>query len=403
MSAVNIENAFKSKDYQKQCDANGLRGFPIYMTQKTYADAKLEPNYRLRPQFQQPSLWTYDMKTGAFDDGAFTNSTYVLQGKHYRIAHIRVVNRKGHHEGTAELNIWATTSASANQTYSLLAIPIVPGSASTQGLKLRDMLAGSKPASLEDIFPQGDDINVYFYTTCVPYVNVGKDYKPLSYASASINVAFFNYPIVLDGDVYKRLVDNTTKSMGIPKELVGNQAVFSELLETDTHNTVKIVKTYDISEQMKAETIRKKVGFRLSKDKKQDYKVFEVDPTKLADKDTYKVDLEEGEDLDSYLKRTAKPAAVAEESTIGPGTIARWLGWLLGIVLGVGLVLLLWYILKKLYAGTFGPAPALVLAQAPAPALAQAPVKTLVEAPVQAQAQPVLVGGSKRLPPIVKI
>ena len=366
MSAVNIENAFKSKDYQKQCDANGLRGFPIYMTQKTYADAKLEPNYRLRPQFQQPSLWTYNRKTGGFDDGSFTNSTYVLQGKHYRIEHIRVVNRKGHHEGKAELNIWAK----ADQTYSVLAIPIVPGSATTQGLKLRDMLSGSAPASLEDIFPQGDDINVYFYTTCVPYVNVDTTYKPLSYASVSINVAFFNYPIVVDGDVYNRLINNTTKAMGIPKELVGDQAVFSELLETDTHNTVKIVKTYDISEQMKAETIRKKTGFRLSKDKKQDYKVFEVDPTKLADKDTYKVDLEEGEDLDSYLKRNAKPVAVADESTIGPGTIARWLGWLLGIVIGVGLLMLLWYILRKFYVGVMGngeTAPVLAPAQVKVP------------------------------------
>lgn len=381
MSTKNIETAFKSADYQKVCSAAGLRGFPIYMTQKTFADVPTEQNYRLRPQFQQAALWTYTAKTGTFDDGSFANSTYVLQGKQYKIAHIRIANRKTHHGDTAELNIWATTSQNTD-TYSLIAIPIVPGTASPQGLKLQHMLRGSATSSLENIFPQGDEINVYFYTTCAPYVSVDAKYKPLSYGSATINVAFFNYPIMLDDATYKALIGNTIKPAGIPIGLVGKRAVFSELMETDTNNTVKIVKAFDISEQVKAQTIRKKTGFRLSKDKKQDYKVFEVDPTKLADKDTYQVDLEDSEDLDTYLKRTGKETKViADESTIGPGTIARWLGIALGVVLGVGLVLMFWHYFRKLYAGP-GPAQAQALAQVPA----QNPMK-----------------GGRRLPPIVKI
>jgi hypothetical protein len=408
MTSINIETAFKSADYQKVCSAAGLRGFPIYMTQKTFADAPTEQNYRLRPQFQQAGLWTYNAKTGTFDDGSFANSTYVLQGKQYKVAHIRIANRKTHHGDTAELNIWATTtgtgSGSAADTYSLIAIPIVSGAASPQGLKLQHMLRGSATASLEDIFPEGDNINVYFYTSCAPYVNVDQKYKPLSYGSATINVAFFNYPIVLDDATYRGLINNTIKPAGIPIGLVGKRAVFSELMETDTNNTVKIIKAFDISEQVKAQTIRKKTGFRLSKDKKQDYKVFEVDPTKLADKNTYKVDLEDSEDLDSYLKRTDKgQQAIADESTIGPGTIARWLGIALGVVLGIALVLMFWHFFRKLYGGQ---AVAQVVEQVKdvVPALAQVPAQAL--APAQAQvlapAQPTMKGG-RRLPPIVKI
>jgi hypothetical protein len=393
MTSINIETAFKSADYQKVCSAAGLRGFPIYMTQKTFADAPTEQNYRLRPQFQQAGLWTYNAKTGTFDDGSFANSTYVLQGKQYKVAHIRIANRNTHHGDTAELNIWATTGAA--DTYSLIAIPIVPGAASPQGLKLQHMLRGSATANLEDIFPEGTNINVYFYTSCAPYVNVDQKYKPLSYGSATINVAFFNYPIVLDDATYKGLINNTIKPAGIPIGLVGKRAVFSELMETDTNNTVKIVKAFDISEQVKAQTIRKKTGFRLSKDKKQDYKVFEVDPTKLADKNTYKVDLEDSEDLDSYLKRTGKePQAIADESTIGPGTIARWLGIALGVVLGVGLVLMFWHFFRKLYGGQ--PKQAQELVKDVVPVLAQVPAQ------VPAQAQPIMKGG-RRLPPIVKI
>lgn len=392
MTSINIETAFKSADYQKVCSAAGLRGFPIYMTQKTFADAPTEQNYRLRPQFQQAGLWTYNAKTGTFDDGSFANSTYVLQGKQYKVAHIRIANRKTHHGDTAELNIWATTaSAGAADTYSLIAIPIVSGAASPQGLKLQHMLRGSATASLEGIFPEGDNINVYFYTSCAPYVTVDQKYKPLSYGSATINVAFFNYPIVLDGMDYYYSIDNTIKPAGIPIGLVGKRAVFSELMETDTNNTVKIVKAFDISEQVKAQTIRKKTGFRLSKDKKQDYKVFEVDPTKLADKNTYKVDLEDSEDLDSYLKRTGKePQAIADESTIGPGTIARWLGIALGVVLGVGLVLMFWHFFRKLYGGQ--PAQAQELVKDVVPVLAQVPMPS----------QPTMKGG-RRSPPIVKI
>jgi hypothetical protein len=389
MTSINIETAFKSADYQKVCSAAGLRGFPIYMTQKTFADAPTEQNYRLRPQFQQAGLWTYNAKTGTFDDGSFTNSTYVLQGKQYKVAHIRIANRKTHHGDTAELNIWATTGSA--DTYSLIAIPIVSGAASPQGLKLQHMLRGSATASLEDIFPEGDNINVYFYTSCAPYVSVDQKYKPLSYGSATINVAFFNYPIMLDDATYKGLINNTIKPAGIPIGLVGKRAVFSELMETDTNNTVKIVKAFDISEQVKAQTIRKKTGFRLSKDKKQDYKVFEVDPTKLADKNTYKVDLEDSEDLDSYLKRTDKgPQTIADESTIGPGTIARWLGIALGVVLGVGLVLMFWHFFRKLYGGQ--PAQAQELVKDVVPVLAQVPMPS----------QPTMKGG-RRLPPIVKI
>jgi hypothetical protein len=394
MTSINIETAFKSADYQKVCSAAGLRGFPIYMTQKTFADAPTEQNYRLRPQFQQAGLWTYNAKTGTFDDGSFANSTYVLQGKQYKVAHIRIANRKTHHGDTAELNIWATTtgSGSAADTYSLIAIPIVSGAASPQGLKLQHMLRGSATASLEDIFPEGDNINVYFYTSCAPYVTVDQKYKPLSYGSATINVAFFNYPIVLDDVTYKGLINNTIKPAGIPIGLVGKRTVFSELMETDTNNTVKIVKAFDISEQIKAQTIRKKTGFRLSKDKKQDYKVFEVDPTKLADKNTYKVDLEDSEDLDSYLKRTDKgQQAIADESTIGPGTIARWLGIALGVVLGIALVLMFWHFFRKLYGGQ--------------PKQVQELVKDVLPAQVQVlvPAQPNLMKGGRRLPPIVKI
>ena len=398
MTSINIETAFKSADYQKVCSSAGLRGFPIYMTQKTFADAPTEQNYRLRPQFQQAGLWTYNAKTGTFDDGSFANSTYVLQGKQYKVAHIRIANRKTHHGDTAELNIWATTaSAGAADTYSLIAIPIVSGAASPQGLKLQHMLRGSATASLEDIFPEGDNINVYFYTSCAPYVTVDQKYKPLSYGSATINVAFFNYPIMLDDVTYRGLINNTIKPAGIPIGLVGKRAVFSELMETDTNNTVKIVKAFDISEQVKAQTIRKKTGFRLSKDKKQDYKVFEVDPTKLADKNTYKVDLEDSEDLDSYLKRTGKePQEIADESTIGPGTIARWLGIALGVVLGVGLVLMFWHFFRKLYGGQ--PAQAQELVKDVVPVLAQAQAL----AQVSEQAQPTM-KGVRRLPPIVKI
>lgn len=343
-----IENGFKSKNSQDTCDANGLRGFPISLTWKNFNDAREEPNFRFRPQFQGRQVWTYTSKIGSFDDGAFSSSSFYLQGNTYNVKAVHICNSETH-TGSSEIQIWGMNE---HANYAVINVPIVPASTTSEGLALQKMFEQTEFTSLSDILPQGDHINTYYYTSCNPYVGVDANYKPQTYGSINITTVFFSKPIGLNQEEYARYVSNTVKACGIPINIVQSSWIFNEYTGTDVRQTVKMTKRFDISDQMKSKTVFKKRGFQIpGKAGAKEYKVVEIDPTKIKDPSTFIADLDNSEDIGDFMKKQGENPVIPEipYDGIKPRNIAVLIGTIIGWIIAFLLLMATWYYGKKLF------------------------------------------------------
>ena len=354
MSKINtIGDGFRSRVSQESCSVEGLRGFPIKLQFSDFQNVSEEPSFQFRPLFQARPVWTYDLVRGSFDNGAFSQSTFYMQGKTYTVAAVRVANRGTHWTDMqiAELQVWGKN---AEGNYSVICIPILGGSPNTEGFNLEKMFKGDGAVDLVKVFPQGDDVNIYSYVSCNPYVAVDKAYKPVSYGSTNIHVLFFARWISVTDDVYKKYVDNKLRPAGIPIELVPKEYIYNEYMETDVARSVKMTKVFDTTAEMKKRTVFKKTGFQVSEDGKKDrvLKVFEVNEKSLTD-NAYVFDTAKAEDLSTYIqnkneekqKQKEKEMEVPAEPLFTLGGMAHTIGVVLGVIalLVIGGFLWKWY------------------------------------------------------------
>ena len=341
--------AFQSADLEKTCPTSGIRGFPLDITWKNFGVATKDDSLRFRPQFGGPSWWAYDATKGLISNYQNSASSYYLQGKTYDVAAMRIVTETTHYKGVAELNIWGVNHT--YNAYSVIVIPIIGGSTSNEGLKLEHMLNGSGSVSVQDIFPQGDNVNIYYYSTCAPYVDMGPS-GPKGYGGLNINVVFFAYPLYISTELYRRLITNNIKAAGIPMSIIQPSWVFSPIKEVDTHNTVKIGQVFNNSDELKAKTIFRKNGFTIPKTAgAKGYKVFEVDANSLKN-NNYVANLDGSQNLEDYLQGVNQPeiADIPEgEGGIRPRSIARTIGYVLGVIIVIVIGMLIWYVGKKAF------------------------------------------------------
>ena len=352
-----VTDALQSREGQSVCSADGLQGFPIKIEFSDFTSIKDEPSFQLRPQFQAGSVWSYDAMKGEFDDGAFSQSSFYMQGKHYRIVFIKVVNRGTHlqwgAEHIAELQIWGVTG---EKEYGVICIPILSGSKNDMGMYFESMCAGSVTADLGRVFPQGEAITMYFYVSCNPYVLVDKKYVPQTVGSTNVHVVFFTQPIGVAADVYKKYVTNNIRASGFPLKIMPAGQVYNDLMETDSARTVKMTKMYDTTLDKKKRSIFKKRGFTIAgpKGEPTSVKVFQVSEESLEN-GTYKADIEAAQDADSYSAKL-KARREAEKSKleppkalIQPGTITTIIGSIIGIVFLVLIIMIIWYYMKRAF------------------------------------------------------
>jgi hypothetical protein len=341
--------AFQSADLEKTCSTSGIRGYPLDITWKNFGAATKDQSLRFRPQFGGRSWWAYDETKGLISNYQNSASSYYLQGKTYDVAAIRIVTETTHYKGVAELNIWGVNHT--YNAYSVIVIPIVGGSTTNEGLKLEHMLNGSGSVSVQDIFPQGDNVNIYYYSTCAPYVDMGPS-GPKGYGGLNINVVFFAYPLYISTELYRRLIANNIKAAGIPISIIQPSWVFSPIKEVDTHNTVKIGQVFNNSDELKAKTIFRKDGFIIPKTAgAKNYKVFEVDANSLKN-NNYVANLDGSQNLEDYLQGVNQPeiADIPEgEGGIRPRSIARTIGYVLGVIIVIVIGMLIWYVGKKAF------------------------------------------------------
>jgi hypothetical protein len=341
--------AFQSADLEKTCSTSGIRGYPLDITWKNFGAATKDQSLRFRPQFGGRSWWAYDETKGLISNYQNSASSYYLQGKTYDVAAMRIVTETTHYKGVAELNIWGVNHT--YNAYSVIVIPIVGGSTTNEGLKLEHMLNGSGSVSVQDIFPQGDNVNIYYYSTCAPYVDMGPS-GPKGYGGLNINVVFFAYPLYISTELYRRLIANNIKAAGIPISIIQPSWVFSPIKEVDTHNTVKIGQVFNNSDELKAKTIFRKDGFIIPKTAgAKNYKVFEVDANSLKN-NNYVANLDGSQNLEDYLQGVNQPeiADIPEgEGGIRPRSIARTIGYVLGVIIVIVIGMLIWYVGKKAF------------------------------------------------------
>jgi hypothetical protein len=353
-----VSEALRSREGQSVCSTEGLQGFPIKIDFRDFASITEEPTFQLRPKFQAASVWSYDAKKGEFDDGAFSQSSFYMQGKHYRIMFIKVVNRGTHWqwgaEHIAELQVWGVTG---EKEYGVICIPIMSGSKNDMGMYFESMCAGSVTTDLGRVFPQGDNVNMYFYVSCNPYVLVGKNYVPLNVGSTNVHVVFFTQPIAIAADIYKKYVTNNIRPSGFPLKIMPPGVVYNDLMETDAARTVKMTKMYDTTLDKKKLSIFKKRGFTIPGVKgaaPSSVKVFQVSEESLEN-GTYKADLEAAQDADSYsaklkARREAEKVKIDPPSAfIQPGTMSRLIGSIIGIVFLVLIIMAIWYYMKRAF------------------------------------------------------
>ncbi len=389
MSAINtIGDGFRSRVSQESCSVEGLRGFPIKLQFSDFQNVSEEPSFQFRPLFQARPVWSYDAERGAFDNGAYAQSTFYMQGKTYNVAAVRVANRGTHWADVqiAELQVWGKN---ADGNYAVICIPILDGSPNTEGFNLEKMFKADGAVDLIKVFPQGDDVNMYSYVSCNPYVAVDKAYKPVSYGSTNVHVLFFARWISVTENVYKNFVDNKSRPCGIPIELVPSEYVYSEYMETDVGRSVKITKVFDTTTELKKRTMFKKVGFQASDEKKQEgtAKVFDLNVNSIVN-DTYVFDSSKAEDLSTYLekkkqekeKQKEKEMAVPTEPVFTLGGMARTIGIILGVLALIVVAGFIWKWYRKPFVVMSGPE--LAPGPALAPGLKSAPgsvVETVVE------------------------
>lgn len=392
MSKINtIGDGFQSRASQDSCSVEGLRGFPVKLTYSDFNNVSEEPSFQFRPLFQARPVWSYDSARGSFDNGAYAQSTFYMQGKTYNVAAVRVANRGTHWADVQipELQVWGQNSEGS---YAVICIPLIRGSPNMEGFNLERMFKGDGAVDLLNVFPKGDDVNIYFYVSCNPYVAVDKDYKPVSYGSTNVHVIFFARWIALEEDMYKKYVENSIRPAGIPIELVPKDTVYSEYMETDTARTVKITKVFDTTAELKKRTVYKKVGFGSGEScKKTDVKVFEVSAESLKD-GAYVADMNKAEDLGAFLeeqrkqeekKRQGLSPVIPKEPAITPGGLARTIGVILGVLalILIGGFIWKWYRrpLVEMYPLVVPSVPAVAPAVAPAvmPTVAPNPVSSV--------------------------
>lgn len=353
---LTVSQALQNRQGQAVCSSDGLQGFPIKIEFRDFASITEESSFQLRPQFQASPVWTYDVTKGEFDDGAFNQSSFYMQGKHYRIVFIKVVNRGTHMqwgtEHTAELQVWGMT---AEKEYGVICIPILFGAKNDMGMYFETMCAGSMTVDLGRVFPQGEGVNMYFYVSCNPYVLVSKDYVPKTVGSTNVHVVFFTQPIAVTNDVYTKYVINNIRPSGFPLKIMPPGVVYNDLMETDTARTVKMTKIYDTTLDKKKRSIFKKRGFTIPGAKgaaPSSVKIFQVSEESLEN-GTYKADIEAAQDADSYSAKL-KARREAEKSKleppkafIQPGTITAIIGSIIGIVFLVLIIMVIWYYMKR--------------------------------------------------------
>jgi hypothetical protein len=343
-----IEYVFNPSNKNANCNADGLRGFPIVID----STATDEPNIPFRTQFPPAQVWNYDSIKGNFN-GFSGSATYFLYDKQYTVKSVRIVNKYVHSNlGGAELQLWGTVSGTDN--LGVIIIPIKSASSSAEGDRLQRMLqSAAETIDIADAIPQGADVSLFTYTSCAEYGIVNKKFEVTGQSSAKINCIFIGKPISLSPDIYKKYVQNTEKIQGIPLQIVDSTWVFNELMETDKIRTVKIVKKYDLSAEVRRKAIFKKKGFTIpKKEGLKSYKVIQVDTNELTKDNSYSASLDEaGGDLETLLKKQAALKSVPEvnQSIIKPKTIAVWVGIIIGFLFGIIVLMTIWYYGKKLF------------------------------------------------------
>jgi hypothetical protein len=175
---------------------------------------------------------------------------------------------------------------------------------------------------------------------------------PKGYGGLNINVVFFAYPLYISTEIYRRLISNNIKAAGIPISIIQPSWVFSPIKEVDTQNTVKIGQVFNNSDELKAKTIFRKNGFIIPKTAgAKNYKVFEVDANSLKN-NNYAANLDGAQNLDDYLQGVNRPeiADIPEgDGGIRPRSIARTIGYVLGVIIVIVIGMALWYVGKKAF------------------------------------------------------
>ena len=349
-----VSDALRS---QTVCNTEGLQGFPVKINYTDMASITDEPAFQFRPQFQAGSVWSYDAAKGEFDDGAYGQSSFYMQGKHYRVVSVRVVNHGTHRQiynkPEPELQIWGTNTN--GEGLAVVCIPIARVFMTNEGMFFRGMCAGETTVDLGGVFPQGGDITMFSYVSCNPYVLVDKKYTPLNVGSTNVSVLFFEKAIGVGAAVYDDYVVNNVRANGFPMKIVPANAVYNDLMETDVGKTVKMTKTVDMSAEQKKKKIFRKKGFVIPGTKKTlaGVKVLEVSEESLVD-GTYKTDIENSEDIDTYAVRKqadAKASAVEipiVEPIITPGKVAAIIGGILGLIVLLLIGMGIYYYGKRL-------------------------------------------------------
>ena len=344
----------------------GLQGFPVQitgwsgLTDKTPITA---PN-DIQLQFSPAEVpMTFDRQTGALTTNG--TSTFFTGGTQYNVRVVRLSQPK--QEGlavfsgnpVAEFQIWGTPTATSIAAKSDLAVFIIPviqkPTENTAGQAITDAVTGNSVKLIRTI-PEGSDVDVIKYTTCVETDRQG---------TINISVAYWSSGAAITQDMARRIVPTgtTLASPGIP-DILGFKLLSSFIQLNDEARTKSnrvysqnagINQPYTSMITVSAASPEFQTGFRLIRDFDQKkvssrdtsaYKCIAIDRGRDIKNGQLLIDPKTGERMDKEIQNAEaiqQDSLSAPKPTIGAGDL-----WLkvcigIGIILGITLLALLIY------------------------------------------------------------
>ena len=333
----------------------GLQGFPIQVSglNSLTEDAKqaLQTPNDIDLQFSpSESPIQYDADSGLYSYHG--ENSFFCGGTQYNLRAMRLCQPKQEGLTTfsgqvrAELQFWGTPSATATATAQLavLILPITVLQAnSAAGESFYALLTGNA-VRLSNLFPPGQIVR---YVTCLETQNP---------TTVNLSVAYWSQGIILTGDTARRLP--TLKSNGIP-DLLGLNflTVFEQVADGSKINRRYedkdgVKQSYSKSFSATAPEIQN--GFRIimntnvskqviqgtsEQQKLSNYKCVTIDKNRDIKGGKLVINPLTGRPFDKELaEQEAEQSAELTPTVVGANTIFMWVCFVIGILIGLGLL-----------------------------------------------------------------
>lgn len=347
----------------------GLQGWPIQINGYAAAlssgslESLTSPN-DIKFQFAQTNTpWSFNDGNGFFNDIQGTH-TFFMNGIQFTISHIRICKplQQGltlQSNPVAEYIIWARANDQVRNPFTLACIVIplfLRGESNTAGKTILSM-RNNEQANLSKSIPTGTDVQIVRYSTCVEQTRG---------ASINIHVAYFSTGAFISQNesrtILSRILDN-----GVPNSLYPDYLTASYTINDNgdkVNRQRNVVNGCDIpyTNSLSAtnsdfiKSFRRITGFSLESaglvQNTSSYKCVAINRQTDIKNGKLLIDPRTGNRLDEEVSvaENQEKSDLESPPSILPGDIAKWLGIIFGIIVGLAFLATVIYWGQKLFA-----------------------------------------------------